>query len=337
MNTLELGSTGEKVSRLALGCMAMGTLADDETSFALLDRYAADGGSFLDTADCYAWWWARGTPGGQSEELIGRWLARSGRHRDRTFIATKGSGLIRDLDAVWPPGSDQADWDAARSQFVGAGANTLRSSLEASLRRLGVDHIDLYYVHVDDRSTPLEETLATLADFVREGKVRYLGWSNVRTWRLERIRALCVANGWPQPVALQQQHSYLRRRAGLTTGSIVDDEQLDYLAEREDLSLVAYSPLLKGLYDAPAAERAGHTGIGPYAGDAAHRRLAALDAVAGQLGARPGQVVLAWMAAQRSPRVIPLIGTTKVTRYEDAAKALDLHLTDEQLAALDAA
>jgi aryl-alcohol dehydrogenase-like predicted oxidoreductase len=193
VNIVGLGATGEKVSQLALGCMGMGTLAGDETSFALLDRYAADGGTFLDTADCYAWWWAKGTPGGQSEELIGRWLARSGR-RDRMFIATKGAGRIRDLEAVWPAGSDVADWGAA--QFAGAAAGTLRSALEGSLRRLGVEHIDLYYVHVDDRCTALEETLGALAGFVREGKVRYLGWSNVRTWRLERIRGLCAANGW---------------------------------------------------------------------------------------------------------------------------------------------
>jgi aryl-alcohol dehydrogenase-like predicted oxidoreductase len=213
----------------------------------------------------------------------------------------------------------------------------LRSSLEGSLRRLGVEHIDLYYVHVDDRATNLEETLSTLADFVQEGKVRHLGWSNVRTWRLERIRALCTANGWPQPVAVQQQHSYLQRRAGLRTASIVDDEQLEYLAERPDLSLVAYSPLLGGLYDAPAAERGGYDKLSAYAGDAAERRLAALESVAAQTGHRPGQVVLAWLAAQRSPRVIPLIGTTKVARYEQAAQAMDIELTAEQLATLEAA
>jgi aryl-alcohol dehydrogenase-like predicted oxidoreductase len=333
VGTVELGTTGEKVSRLALGCMLMGTLADDETSFALLDRYAAEGGTFLDTADCYAWWYAKGTPGGQSEELIGRWLVRSGR-RDKTFIATKGTGRIRDIDAVWPEGSDTADWSAA--QFVGAAPQTLRTSLEGSLRRLGTDHIDLYYVHVDDRSTPLEETLATLADFVREGKVRYLGWSNVRTWRLERIRGLCAANGWPQPVALQQQHSYLQPRGGLDEASITDFEQLDYLRERTDLTLVAYSPVLKGLYDAPAAERQGQRAMGEYAGDATGRRLAALDTVAAETGYQPSQVVLAWLAAQRSPRVIPLIGTTKVARYLDAARALDLELTPDQLATLDA-
>jgi aryl-alcohol dehydrogenase-like predicted oxidoreductase len=314
--------------------MTMGSLAGDEESFALLDRYAADGGTFLDTADCYCWWYNKGTPGGQSEELLGRWLARSGR-RDRTFIATKGAGRIQDLEAPWTAGSDTADWSRAR--FVGAAAGTLRSSLEGSLRRLGVDHVDLYYVHVDDRSTPLEETLQALADFVREGKVRYLGWSNVRTWLLERIRALCAANGWPQPVALQQQHTYLQPRAGLDSVSIVDGEQLDYLRERPDLSLVAYSPVLKGLYDAPPAERPAHRGMGPYAGDAAARRLAALDAVAAQTGHQPGQVMLAWMAAQRAPRVIPLIGTTKVTRYREAAQALELELTADQLASLDAA
>jgi hypothetical protein len=120
---------------------------------------------------------------------------------------------------------------------------------------------------VDDRTTPLEETLQTLADFVQEGKVRYLGWSNVRTWRLERIRGLCAANGWPQPVAL-----------------------------RADLSLVAYSPLLKGLYDGSAAERPGHPGMEPYAGDAAARRLAMVDAVTAETGGQPRQVVLAGLS-----------------------------------------
>ncbi|HST85533.1 MAG TPA: aldo/keto reductase [Kineosporiaceae bacterium] len=336
MNTVELGTTTEMISQFGLGCMGLGTLTDDPTSFALLDRYAADGGNFLDTADCYSWWWARGTPGGQSEEVIGRWLARSGR-RDQTFVATKGTGRIRDLTKVWTDDGEQADWSKARSQFVGAGAQTLRTSLEGSLRRLGVEYIDLYYVHVDDRSTPLEESLEALAGFVREGKVRYLGWSNVRTWRLERIRGLCAANGWPQPVALQQQHSYLQRRAGLQDVSIVDDEQLDYLRERPDLSLIAYSPLLQGVYDAAPAERDGYGKMSAYIGEAATRRLAAVDDVAKQVGAEPGQVVLAWLIAQRSPQVVPLIGTTQVSRYQAAVAAQDLKLTEEQLAQLDAA
>jgi aryl-alcohol dehydrogenase-like predicted oxidoreductase len=323
------------VSRIALGAMGMGTAADEPTSFALLDRFAADGGTFVDTADCYAWWAAQGTDGGQSEELLGRWFARRGT-RDGVFLATKGTARLRDPEAAWPAGQAEADWDVARRSFVGAGARALRESLEGSLRRLGTDHIDLYYVHVDDRSTPLEETLSTLASFVAEGKVRYIGWSNVRTWRLERIRQLCAANGWPAPVALQQEHSYLQRRAGLQHTSIVDDEQLDYLAEHPDLTLVAYSPLLKGLYDAAPEDRGAMWNFAPYAGDAARARLAAVDAMAADLGVLPSQVVLAWLLARTSPRVIPLVGTTRVRRYEEAAAALAIDLTPAQVSALDA-
>jgi aryl-alcohol dehydrogenase-like predicted oxidoreductase len=334
MRTTELGRTGEQVSALALGCMGMGTLADEATSFATLDAYAEDGGSFLDTANAYAWFYARGTAGGQSEELLGRWLRRTGR-RDTTFIATKGAGGVLNPDQAWAAGEGSSpNWGVAR--FEGAGAPALRDALEGSLRRLGTDHIDLYYVHVDDRAAALEETLSTLAGFVAEGKVRHLGWSNIRTWRLERIRALCAANGWPEPVALQQQDTYLRVRARMDV-SLVGEEQLDYLRDRDGaLTLVAYSPLLKGLYDVPPAQREQALAANPFAGPESLPRLEVLDAVAAEAGAQPGQVVLAWLAA-RSPRTVPLIGTTKVERYRQARDAMDLKLTPEQQGRLDAA
>jgi len=336
MKPIELGTTGEQVSRIALGAMGMGTDTDDPTSFALLDRFLSDGGTFIDTADCYSWWSAQGTNGGQSEEVLGRWLARSGA-RDQVFLSTKGTARLIDPAEVWPVGQELPNWDLARQRYVGAGATVLRESLEGSLRRLGTDHVDLYYVHVDDWTTPLEETLEALASFVSEGKVRYIGWSNVRTWRLERIRQLCLTNGWPAPVALQQEHSYLQRRAGLRHTSIVDDEQLDYLESNPDLMLVAYSPVLKGIYDASPTERETAWNYAPYAGDHSLARLAVVDRLAADLGVLPSQVVLAWMVAQTSPRIIPLIGTTKVTRYAQAAAALDLALTDVQLKELDEA
>lgn len=335
MRTVELGTTGEKVSAVALGAMLLGTRTDDAGGFALLDRFAADGGTFLDTADCYAWWENRGSTGGESEELLGRWFASRPGSRDRTFLATKGSALIRDLDAVWPAGAATHDGAEAMRQFVGASAPVLRRSLEASLRRLGTDHVDLYFVHVDDRSTPLEETLAELAAFVAEGKVRYVGWSNVRAWRLAEIAQLCRQHGWPAPVALQQEHSYLQRRPGLRHGSIVDDEQLDYLETHPELTLVAYSPLLKGLYEQTAEERAANWMLGNYAGPHTDRRLATIDAIAAETGATGSQVVLAWLLAQTSPRVIPLVGTTRVDRWAQTVDALDLRLTDEQRRRLD--
>ncbi len=334
MRSIELGRTGEQVSQLALGCMLMGTATDEQSSVTMLDRYAGAGGNFLDTANCYAWWEGRQYSGGESESLLGRWFERTGR-RDEVFLATKGSAWVLNQDAAWA-GREDPDWSVARANFEGAGARTLRQAVDDSLGRLRTDHIDLYYVHVDDRSTPLEETLEALAGIVRAGKVRYLGWSNVRTWRLERIRQLCDRHGWPAPVALQQQHTYLRRRAGLTHDSIVDDEQMDYLRNHDDLTLVAYSPILKGVYDDPA-KRAGHWAMEPYQGPDAEARLAVVSRMAADLGVRPNQLVLAWLLHQGSPRLVSLIGPRTVEQYEAALPALDIKLTFDQLEQLDTA
>src|SRR3712207_1060467 len=190
MRTVELGRTGEQVSALALGAMQMGNATPEEDSRTILDRYLDLGGSFIDTADCYEWWAAPESPGGQSEELLGRWM-RDGARRDRVFLATKGSAMPRYSSDLWRA-DGTPDWDLARRTFAGAGADTLRHALDGSLRRLGTDHVDLYYVHVDDRRTPLEETLAALAEIVRAGKARHIGWSNVRAWRLAEIRQLCA-------------------------------------------------------------------------------------------------------------------------------------------------
>ncbi|MEJ3749957.1 aldo/keto reductase [Actinomycetes bacterium KLBMP 9797] len=330
MRTVALGGSGEQVSQLALGCMLMGTLTDEASSFEMLDRYLDAGGSFLDTANCYAWWPGPGNRGGESEALLGRWFARSGR-RDEVFLATKGSAWVSDAEAV-----RGRPWPEVEASFEGAGGDTLRRALDASLQRLGTDHVDLYYVHVDDRSTPLEETLSALAELVQAGKARYIGWSNVRTWRLERIRQLCDRHGWPAPVALQQQHSYLRRRAGLRHASIVDDEQLDYLRANDDVTLVAYSPILKGVYDDPERRR-GHDIMEPYAGPDAEARLAVLTGLATELGVTPNQLVIAWLLHQTDPTMVPLIGPRTLDQYAAAMPALDIKLDADRLARLDAA
>jgi aryl-alcohol dehydrogenase-like predicted oxidoreductase len=334
MQTIELGRTGEWVSHLALGCMLMGTRTDEATSMEMLDRYVDAGGTFLDTANCYGWFLRRGSHGGESETVLGDWFERSGR-RDQVFLATKGSAMVRDPEGLYRDGD--VDWEAAyNGGFEGAGADTLRRNIDDSLRRLRTDHVDLYYVHVDDRSTPLEETLEALAGIVRAGKARYIGWSNVRAWRLEAIRQLCDRHGWPAPVALQQQHSYLRGRAGLDSGSIVDSEQLDHLRARDDMTLVAYSPILKGVYDDPATPDK-RWALEPYAGPDADARLAAVAEVAAEVGATPNQLVVAWLLHQTTPPVVPLIGPRTLEQYEAALPALDLKLTGAQLDRLDAA
>lgn len=323
VQTTELGRTGEQVSQLALGAMLMGTSTTENEAFTILDRYRDAGGSFVDTANCYAWWPQDGATGGESESLLGRWL--STRRRDEVFLATKGSAWVED-PAHWRtrPGPPT---------YSGADAATLRRELDDSLRRLGTDHVDLYYVHVDDLDTPLEETLETLAALVAAGKIRHLGWSNVRTWRLERIRALCERHAWPAPVAVQQQHSYLRPKAGANTRSIVDDEQLDHLRHNRDLTLVAYSPLLKGAYGNPA--RRAHPVMSEYGGPDTEARFAAVSDLAVDLGVTPNQVVLAWLLHQTAPTPVTLIGPRTLPQFEEALLALSIKLSDEQLTALD--
>ncbi len=329
MKTIELGRTGIQVSQLALGCMIMGTTTPEDEAVAMLDRYVEAGGTFLDTADCYAWWSVPGTQGGHSEELLGRWLAHRGR-RDDIILATKGSALVPDQDGVWVDG--KPDWDRVR--FIGAGADTLRASIDASLRRLGTDYVDLYYVHVDDLATPLEETLEALHGIVTAGKARHIGWSNVTTERLTRIRELCGEHGWTLPVAVQQQHTYLRPRPDAQRASIVDEPQLAYLRAHADQTLVAYSPILKGVYD-DAAKRSGHPMMNAYDGPQTESALATLAAVSDEVGAPPNQVVLAWLLRAQSPALVPLAGPRTMAQLEAALSALSVTLTDEQAARLD--
>lgn len=340
------GITDTYLAPIALGTMIMGTRTPEPEARRILDhfltdvtpRYTAPDGTpargMVDTADCYCWWEVRGEPGGHSEGVLQRYFADG--PRDAAFLATKGSALMDDLDVVWPDPNGQADWEIARAHYVGASAAVLRDSLAASLERLGTDFVDLYYVHVDDRRAPLAETLGVLAGFVADGRIGAYGWSNVPTWRLAQIRAIAEANGWPQPAALQQQHSYLRARAGLHNNSIVGPDQLDYLREYPDLQLVAYSPVLKGVFSAHE-RRDGFWLMEQYRGPDADARFAAVDSVASRVGATGNQVVLAWLMAQESPRVLPLIGARTFDQYLECVEALDVALTVEQLEELDAA
>jgi aryl-alcohol dehydrogenase-like predicted oxidoreductase len=328
--------------------MIMGTRTPEDESRRILDhfitevtpRYTAPDGAMargmIDTADCYCWWEERGSMGGHSESLLGRWFADSDT-RDRVFLATKATGMLTDLDGVFPEADGPASWAVARSKFVGAAPQVLRSSLAASLERLGVDQIDLYYNHVDDRQTPLADSVGTFASFVADGRVGAYGWSNVSTWRLAQIRSVAETNGWPQPSAVQQQHSYLRRRAGLDHVSIVDSDQLDYLRVYPDLQLVAYSPVLKGLYSDLAKRAPSFGAMHPYIGPDADARLAAVDRVSAATGATGNQVVLAGMVAQNSPAQLPIVGARTYDQYLECVEALDVELTDDQVRELDEA
>ncbi|MGQ4437642.1 MULTISPECIES: aldo/keto reductase [unclassified Streptomyces] len=313
-----------EVSVLALGAMLFGSRTDEETSFAVLDRYVEAGGNFIDTSDNYAFW-EDGGQGGQSEKLLGRWR-RSRGIGDEIVIATKlGARPLA-------PGTGFVD------NPEGLSAKIIRESAERSRERLGVDKLDVLYAHIEDQSVPLQETVEGFAELVAEGTVGILGVSNHATWRVERARALAAAAGLPGYELLQYQHSYLRPRTDLPSelfpdGSIgtVGPDLFSYLRAEPGLTLVAYSPLLAGAYtreDKPLPADYDHPGTPP--------RLAALRQVAKETGASVNQVVLAWQLGGPLP-IVPLAGASSVAQLEENLAAVELELTAEQRQLLDSA
>ena len=315
--------TRREVSVLSLGTMHFGTATDEATSFAILDRYVEAGGTFIDTADNYAFW--IGTQGGESEELLGRWR-RSRGAGDEIVIATKVGA--RPL----APGTSFTDNAEGRS------ARVIRESAERSRQRLGMAGLDLLYAHIDDPAVPLDETVQAFAGLVAEGTVGLLGVSNHWAWQVERARTLAAAAGLPGYEVLQYQHSYLRARTDLPGSrylegmpGMVGGDLLSYLRAEPQLAMVAYSPLLKGGYvreDRPLDPEYDHPGTAV--------RLAALREVAKDAGATVNQVVLAWLIGAEVP-VIPLIGASSVAQLDESLAAVDLELTSEQRTRLDAA
>ncbi|MCX4514849.1 aldo/keto reductase [Streptomyces sp. NBC_01619] len=317
-------ATRREVSVLSLGAMRFGTSTDEATSFAILDRYAEAGGTFIDTSNNYAFW-VDGTQGGESEELLGRWR-RSRGVGDGITIATK-------LGAR--PNTPTSTFS---HDIEGLSATVIRESAERSRERLGVDRLDLLYAHVEDRDVPVTETVEAFAGLVADGTAGLLGVSNHWAWRVERARNVAAAAGLPGYEVLQYHHSYLRRRTDLPTLRSADGELgavagdlLSYVRDEPSLTLVAYSPLLGGAYtrgDKPLDPGLDHAGT--------PARLEALRAVSKETGATPNQVVLSWLIGGEIP-VIPLVGASSVAQLEESLAAVDLDLTPEQRARLDEA
>ena len=299
------------VSELCLGTMFFGYRTDERTAFAVLDRFLAAGGTFLDTANNYGQWHGEA---GESERVLGRWM-RSRGVTDRMVVATKvGARTVR-------PG------DPSPEHWQGLTAEHIRKDAETSRHQLGKDRLDLYYAHIDDRATPLAETVDALAGLAESGTVGLLGCSNTATWRMERARGL--AAGRPAYSCLQQQHSYLLPLPGRGQSNLIGPETVDY-AHSEGVHLFAYSPLLQGRYARP-----GRLGA-EYAHGANRTRLRVLGEVARELNATANQVVLAWLLAAR-PGVIPIPGASSVEQLDEILGACDLVLDEQQLARLDEA
>ena len=331
MEKVQLGTTGAQVSAACLGTDHYGTRTDTATAYTLLDAFFEAGGTFIDTANMYANWAPNGT-GGDSEAAIGGWIKERG-NRDQVFIGTKvGEGPFQDTE-----------WGLRGEQ--------IERACEDSLRRLGLDTIDLYYAHVDDRSVGHEEVLAAFDRLVATGKVRFIGACNHTAWRLAEARTISATHGWASYAAVQQRYSYTRPKPSTRSGHQLADgrrqpvwsdsddfgfqvavnaDLLDYCAWH-GLTLIAYSTLLSGAYT-----RADRSFPEQYLGPDTDARVEVLRTVSEQVGASPDQVVLAWMR-HSTPAVVPIIGGSTLEHITHNIEALSLKLSAEQMTALDTA
>ncbi|MGV9363460.1 aldo/keto reductase [Amycolatopsis sp. NPDC003731] len=304
-----LGRSGLRVSPLALGTATFGTEwgwgAEKDEARRLFDTYVERGGNFVDTAPTYT--------GGSSERLLGE-FARD--RRESLVLATKYSTLRR-------PGDPNSGGPHRKSLFA---------SVEASLRQLGTDYLDLLFLHVWDFTTPVEEILRGLDDLVRRGTVRYVAMSNVPAWEVSRMQAIADLRGWSPLIALQVEYSLIRRDA---------ERDLIPMAREVGLGVTPYSPLgggvLSGKYRGAGSGESTRRGFNAGLGLVTDRTLAVADAVtevAASAGHTPAQVALAWTL--RNPGVTaPIVGARTLAQLEGNLGALDVEFTPEQLARLD--
>jgi aryl-alcohol dehydrogenase-like predicted oxidoreductase len=333
MKRILLGKTGASVSQFCLGCMLMGTAVDDKTSFRILDHFKDAGGNFLDTANCYAWWMGKGEfIGDESENIIGKWIKERG-NRSEILIGTKVGARLKDPHNI--RGADGVpEWDRVPKEYEGLSAPAIRRGVEGSLKRLGTDYIDLYYTHVYDANTPLEETLETLNALVKEGKVRYTGCSNIATGEIIRSNGICKNNDWPLYSVMQQEYSYLHPAPGLDAGIVIhgDNEMFD-CAEESGMAFLAYSPLLKGIYG-DKVKRANYYNWHLFDSKKNLKKLELVEKISKELGITGNQLVLAWMLRRR-PQIIPLLGFSKKEQYLENVAAANIRLYRENMAMLD--
>jgi aryl-alcohol dehydrogenase-like predicted oxidoreductase len=313
MKKRQLGQSSIETAPLMLGSNVFGWTADEATSFKILDAFVAAGLNFIDTADTYSTW-VPGHQGGESETIIGNWFKRSGK-REKIVIATKVGAEI--------PG-----------QGKGLSKAWIMRQVEASLKRLQTDYIDLYQSHRDDPATPVEETLEAYAQLIQQGKVRVIGCSNFTAERIRESLAASRKNGWPRYESLQPNYNLYERATYEST--------LEPLALQEKLGVIPYyglaSGFLTGKYrsqdDLKKSPRGQSTK--KYLNDRGFRILQALDQVAERYQTKPAQVALAWLMARKSITA-PIASATSVEQLNELVQATTLELDRESFEKLNKA
>lgn len=311
MQKRELGRSGISIAPLVFGGNVFGWTADEETSFTLLDRFVDAGFNAIDTADIYSAW-GPGLSGGESETVIGNWLARRGRRDDIVLMTKVGM------------------WEARK----GLSAKNIQTAVEDSLKRLRTDNLDVYFAHIDDEDVPLAETLDAFSKLIQAGKVRTIGASNYSAARLREALAVSKDNGLPRYEVMQPLYSLYDRAA-------FEDELAD-LAIQQQLGAVGYFSLASGfltgkyksLEDLEGTARAGM--LTKYFDDRGQGILQVLLEVSEELAAKPSQVALAWLQS-RPGLTAPIASATSVAQLDEIMGSAQLSLPEQVLARLDAA
>jgi aryl-alcohol dehydrogenase-like predicted oxidoreductase len=311
---VRLGGTGLKVSAVVLGCMSYGTPERGNHAWTLPEeesrpfiRQALEAGiTTFDTADVYS--------DGTSEEIVGRALKEYST-RDEVVIATKVHGRMG-------PGPNQAGLSRAH----------ILSAVDASLRRLGTDYVDLYQIHRWDPNTPIEETMEALNDVVRAGKVRYIGASSMWAWQFAKAQHVAASNGWARFVSMQDQYNLLQRE---------EEREMHPLCLDQGVGVLPWSPLARGVLTRPWGTETARTANDAFGQtlyrsqqDANRRIVDAVATVADARGVSAAQVALAWVRQQRAVTA-PIVGATKTSHLSDAIASVDLVLTSDELAQLE--
>jgi 1-deoxyxylulose-5-phosphate synthase len=309
MEYVNLGRTGLQVSRICLGCMTFGSkkwrewVIEEEESGPVIKRALEIGINFFDTADMYSL--------GVSEEIIGRAL-REYASRDEVVIATK----------VFFPMNEQPNQKGLSRKHI-------LSSIDASLKRLGTDYVDLYQIHRWDNSTPIEETLESLTDLVHSGKVRYIGASSMFAWQFSKSLYLSKLNGWSRFVSMQDHYNLVYRE---------EEREMLPLCREEGVGVIPWSPLARGFLAGNRNREQGGETLRAKTDDYAKKLYYADDdfeivdrvvEMAKQKGVKPTQIALAWLL--HKPGITsPIIGTGRIDHLEDAVAAIEIKLSEEE-------
>jgi len=310
VNKRRLGNSSLEIAPLVFGCNIFGWTADEPTTFKLLDAFVDSGLNMIDTADVYSKW-IPGHVGGESETLIGKWVAKSGK-RDKIMIATK-------LGVEMGPGE------------TGLSKAYIQRAVERSLKRLQTDYIDLYQAHRDDTETPMEETLEAFASLIRAGKVRAIGCSNFKADRLAEALRVSKAHGLPRYESLQPWYNLYDRFD--YEGPLAD------LCQKENIGVIPYFGLASGFLTGKYRTEKDLEGkprgyrVKNMMNERGMRILKALDTVAAEIGATPAQISLAWLLARGV--TAPIASATSIEQFKELLPATTLKLTPDAVKLLN--